>query len=111
MKIFRVCGLFYFDYLSEILVIRTETCLCGQGNRGTGSLTGVDSKLGRRTCKIAKRCAPSSVERPMLKSKGAGRVFGSSHIFYIKYIGGIEYSSCTFVKELVLLNTRLYLNI
>ena len=64
-----------------------------KGNRGTGSLTGVDSKLGRRTCEIAKRCAPSSVERPMLKSKGARRVFGSSHIFYTKYIGGIEYAS------------------
>ena len=46
-------------YLLEILVIRTEACLLRLVDLSTGSLIGVGSKLGRRTCQIAERCATS----------------------------------------------------
>ena len=69
VKIFRICLFFVFIIIIIIylffwityprLVIRTETCISGIVNRSTRSLTGVGSKLRRRACEIAKRCAPS----------------------------------------------------
>ena len=57
----------FFYYFSEISLIRTEPCLHGIVDRSTGSLPAVGSKLGWRTCEIAKMCAPSRLQPTALR--------------------------------------------